>query len=40
MPEGRFLADTVNVASGQRYNLIWTALPSVHCHVRWQTAKA
>jgi len=25
--EERFSADTMNVALGQRYNLIWTALP-------------
>ena len=43
IPEGaRFLADTVNVGPGQRYDVIWTARRSgkwlVHCHIPHHTA--
>ena len=43
MPESaRFLADTVNVGPGQRYDVIWTARRPgkwlVHCHIPHHTA--
>ena len=40
-PSARFLADTVNVGPGQRYDVVWTArLPGkwlVHCHIPHHT---
>jgi len=40
-PSPRFLADTVNVGPGQRYDVIWTArLPGkwlIHCHIPHHT---
>ena len=39
-PELRYLADTVNVGPGQRYDVIWTARRPgkwlVHCHIPHQ----
>ena len=41
-PEGRFLADTVNVGPGQRYDVVWTARRPgkwlIHCHIPHHTA--
>jgi FtsP/CotA-like multicopper oxidase with cupredoxin domain len=42
LPErARFEADTVNVAPGQRYDVIWTALKPgkwlIHCHIAHHT---
>ena len=42
LPEaGRFLADTVNVGPGQRYDVVWTARRPgkwiVHCHIPHHT---
>lgn len=40
-PSARFLADTVNVGPGQRYDVIWTAREPgkwlVHCHIPHHT---
>jgi FtsP/CotA-like multicopper oxidase with cupredoxin domain len=40
-PEGCYLADTVNVGPGQRYDVIWTARRPgkwlVHCHIPHHT---
>ena len=40
-PEARFLADTVNVGPGQRYDVIWTARRPgkwlIHCHIPHHT---
>ncbi len=40
-PTARYLADTVNVAPGQRFDVIWTARKSgkwlVHCHIPHHT---
>nr|WP_250810514.1 DUF4396 domain-containing protein [Neorhizobium tomejilense] len=40
-PTGRYLADTVNVAPGQRYDVVWTAQRPgkwlVHCHISHHT---
>lgn len=40
-PSARFLADTVNVGPGQRYDVVWTALKPgkwlVHCHIGHHT---
>jgi manganese oxidase len=40
-PTARFLADTINVAPGQRYDVIWTARRPgkwlVHCHIPHHT---
>ncbi len=40
-PSARYLADTVNVAPGQRYDVIWTArVPGnwlIHCHIPHHT---
>jgi FtsP/CotA-like multicopper oxidase with cupredoxin domain len=40
-PSARFLADTVNVGPGQRYDIIWTARRPgkwlVHCHIPHHT---
>jgi FtsP/CotA-like multicopper oxidase with cupredoxin domain len=40
-PSARFLADTVNVGPGQRYDVIWTARQPgkwlVHCHIPHHT---
>lgn len=41
-PGARFLADTVNVGPGQRYDVVWTAKRPgrwlVHCHIPHHTA--
>ena len=42
LPEsGKFKADTINVAPGQRYDVIWRALRPgkwlVHCHIAHHT---
>jgi FtsP/CotA-like multicopper oxidase with cupredoxin domain len=40
-PSARFLADTVNVGPGQRYDVIWTAYEPgrwlIHCHIPHHT---
>ncbi len=40
-PSARYLADTVNVAPGQRYDVIWTAREPgnwlIHCHIPHHT---
>ena len=40
-PEARFKADTINIAPGQRYDVIWTALNPgkwlLHCHISHHT---
>jgi FtsP/CotA-like multicopper oxidase with cupredoxin domain len=40
-PEGRFMADTVNIGPGQRYDVIWKALNPgkwlIHCHIGHHT---
>ena len=40
-PAARFKADTINVAPGQRYDVIWTALKPgawlIHCHIGHHT---
>ena len=40
-PAGRFLADTINVGPGQRYDVIWKALKPgmwmIHCHISHHT---
>jgi len=40
-PAARFLADTVNIAPGQRYDVIWKALKPgkwlIHCHIAHHT---
>lgn len=40
-PSARFLADTVNVGPGQRYDVIWTARKAgtwlIHCHIPHHT---
>jgi FtsP/CotA-like multicopper oxidase with cupredoxin domain len=40
-PSARFLADTVNVGPGQRYDVIWSALEPgtwlIHCHIPHHT---
>jgi len=40
-PTARFLADTVNIAPGQRYDVIWKALKPgkwlIHCHIAHHT---
>ena len=37
----RFKADTINIAPGQRYDVIWTALKPgkwlIHCHIGHHT---
>lgn len=43
IPEsGRYLADTVNVGPGQRYDVVWTARQSgkwlIHCRIPHHTA--
>jgi FtsP/CotA-like multicopper oxidase with cupredoxin domain len=43
IPEGaRFMADTVNVGPGQRYDVIWTARRAgkwlIHCHIPHHTS--
>lgn len=41
LESARFLADTVNVGPGQRYDIIWTARRPgrwlFHCHIRHHT---
>jgi FtsP/CotA-like multicopper oxidase with cupredoxin domain len=40
-PAARYLADTVNVGPGQRYDVIWSARRSgkwlIHCHIPHHT---
>lgn len=40
-PAARFKADTINIAPGQRYDVIWTALKPgkwlIHCHIGHHT---
>ncbi len=40
-PSARFLANTVNVGPGQRYDVIWTAREPgrwlIHCHIPHHT---
>lgn len=40
-PSARFKADTINIAPGQRYDVIWTALKPgkwlIHCHINHHT---
>jgi FtsP/CotA-like multicopper oxidase with cupredoxin domain len=40
-PGGRFLADTVNIAPGQRYDVLWKARNPgrwlIHCHIGHHT---
>jgi manganese oxidase len=40
-PSARFLADTINVGPGQRYDVVWTARESgkwlIHCHIPHHT---
>jgi FtsP/CotA-like multicopper oxidase with cupredoxin domain len=40
-PEARFMADTVNIGPGQRYDVIWKALNPgkwlIHCHIGHHT---
>jgi FtsP/CotA-like multicopper oxidase with cupredoxin domain len=40
-PSARFMADTVNIGPGQRYDVIWTALKPgkwlIHCHIGHHT---
>ncbi len=41
-PTARYLADTVNVGPGQRYDVIWTARETgkwlIHCHIAHHTS--
>ena len=40
-PTARYLADTVNVGPGQRFDVIWTAMRPgkwlIHCHIPHHT---